>query len=145
MSKEDVKLYKKHAVSIPICTMSILDEYSVKLKLPIARLVAIAIDNELDAETPFNYPYKNQSGVDDNFMYAKEAGIISNFIKQFPNGIAVESIMLCRRQHGVIDRELLKMVYTELLHRGMIEEYKAHKNAFTPQGRIKVRIAEVPK
>ena len=84
-------------VYLPKATANILKDLAATRKLPVSRLVAIAVDNELDVEPSFNYPVKLPDTNYREYAYAKEAGALMDWLSRFPHGVSLDTIMLCRR------------------------------------------------
>jgi hypothetical protein len=122
-------------VFFPKGTEDILREKSKASGLPMSRLIAIAVDNELDTPVPFNYQCELPSSVFVEFAYAEEAQKIARFLLRFPSGTGRDTLMLCRRDIGVPDRATFMYAYRELLQADMIEEFK-------PGGRVKFEYPE---
>ena len=121
---EEVKVY------IPKETMLILREASEELATPMSRLVAIALDNELDAPTAFNYPCPMPESPYVEYAYAAEAGKILRFLEKFPVGTSVDTLMLCRRDIGIESRAEFMLALRELFEKNMIEEFKPTNTKF---------------
>lgn len=111
-------------VYVPKSIFGILEEQSEKHGLPISRLACIAIDNELDAPAPFNYLCLMPTNTYIEGAYIEEAQKLSRFLMKFPNGTGRDTLMLCRRDVGVLDRGTFMLAYRELMEVGIIEEVK---------------------
>lgn len=98
--------------------------YAAQLKLPISRLVAMAIDNELSKEKPFdnfelNFP-------DEEFIeyaYLEQAGKIIDYLKKV-SGFGLDQLLILRHDIGVPDKRELLLGLRESLTKGFIEGYK---------------------
>lgn len=121
---EVVKVY------IPKGTHQLLKEASEDLETPMSRLMAIALDNELDADVPFNYPCPMPDAPYVEYAYANEAGKIMRFLEHFPTGTSVDTLMLCRRDIGIESRAVFMLAYRELLEKNMIEDFKPTNTKF---------------
>ena len=117
----DIKVY------IPKSTHFQLKKISAALNKPVSRLVAIAIDNELDAEKPFNYPTPMPQTLYVKLLHLTNAMKLYDFIKSAPNGITIESLVLCRSMFGITNRNDVMEAYRELLMDELIEEYESVK------------------
>lgn len=96
---------------------------------PVSRLIAIAVDNELDVATPFHYPTDLPSEYVE-YAYAAEAGRLLSFLQKLPTGIAMDSIVLARRDIGIDDRKILLQCLKELFDKKLIEEYAPRRTMF---------------
>jgi hypothetical protein len=114
---------------IPKQTHSIIRQQAEELGLPMSRLVAIAIDNELDCKTPFNYNVQVPTTPYKAYNFAAEAGRILEFLKCFPKGTNRMTLILCRRDMNIPDRDTFLEALRELLHADIVEE-------FTSNGRL---------
>lgn len=101
-----------------------------QLQLPVSRLLSIAVDNELDSETPFNYPLTMPETEYVEFAYNDEASKLMKFIERFKSGIGLDSLMLARRDIGISKRSLFMLAYRELKEVGLIEEYHPTRTVF---------------
>jgi hypothetical protein len=108
---------------LPNKTEKMLRHHAQHLGIPMSRLVAIALDNELDTKNPFNYPCNNPKTVYKEYNYAGEAGRILDFLRHFPKGTTRVTLMLCRRDMDIPDRTLFLEALRELLHTDMVEEF----------------------
>ena len=115
---------------LPKGTIKILREMSLDLQLPISRLVAIAVDNELDVQNAFNYPCAMPTSPFVEFAFADEAGKLLNFMAKFPTGVSTDTLLLCRRDIGIESRAEVMLAYRELLEKGLIEEFRPTKTRF---------------
>lgn len=122
---------------LPKATAEILRAKRLGTSIPVSRLVAIALDNELDSTIPFNYPCELPERVTE-YLYAAEAGRLLAFLTRAPTGVARDTIMLCRRDIGVMDRDALMGAMKELLDKNLIEE-------FDFKGKIRVRARGIDK
>lgn len=95
---------------------------------PVSRLFCIAVDNELDAPVPFNFPCLLPSNTYIEMAYAEEAQKIAKYLVKFLNGTSREQLMLCRRDIGVLNKTTFMLAYRELLEVGVIEEVPVPKN-----------------
>lgn len=119
----DFDAFKQIKVYVPIGTANILKELSEKNKLPMSRMIAIAVDNELDCAPPFNYECKMPDEYRE-YMYAAESGKLMEFLAKFPVGIGVDTIMLCRRDIGISDRSVIMAALKELIEKDIAELYE---------------------
>lgn len=95
--------------------------------LPVSRLFCIAVDNELDAPVPFNFPCLLPSNTYIEMAYAEEAQKIARYLTKFLNGTGRDQLMLCRRDIGIPNKTTFMLAYRELLEVGVIEEVAVPK------------------
>lgn len=117
-------------VYVPKSLAHILKAKSDELELPISRLICYALDNELDVETPFNYPCPLPSSPYAPFAYAEEANKILTYLGKFPSGTGRDTLMLCRRDIGVFSKAVFMLAYRELLETNAIEEFIPRRTKF---------------
>lgn len=106
-----------------------------------SRLIAIAVDNELDTAAPFNYECELPKAPFVPYAYSTEASKMAHYIgAYFPTGATLESIMLCRRQFGIIDRLTVMLAFRELMENQILEEFEK-ENRITGITQIRYRLA----
>jgi len=96
-------------------------------KLTKSRLVAIAINNELDKETPFKVDFTLPEGIIE-FSYAHEAGKIVTYMKGLRNGMSLDLLYVLRHDIGVPDADKFLAGFAECLQKEMLESYVAPAN-----------------
>lgn len=111
-------------------TLDILKKISQERGIPVSRLIAQAVDNELDAPYPFNYPCDEPSVEYDEIPYMNEAQKIFTFLQKYPRGMDRETLMLCRREIGIENRELFMLGLRRLLKTQLVEEFFPRKTVF---------------
>lgn len=99
-----------------------LKKHSERIGLPMARLAAIAIDNEFDQADPFNYPCTLPTTPFIEGAYVDEAGKILRYLGRLREGASRDQLMLARRTIGILNRETFRHAYRELLEVGLVEE-----------------------
>lgn len=114
---------------LSIKTNQVLKKRAEEMGLPISKLIAIAIDNELDAPVPFNYPCLLPSNIFIEGAYVAECQRIARYLIQFPSGTGRETLMLHRRDMEIPDRDTFMLAYRELLKAGVIEEVAVPKKS----------------
>lgn len=117
-------------VYIPRETFRILKGVSEEREIPVSRLAAIAIDNELDQNPSFNYPCEYPTEKAQEFAYADQAGEVMKYLENFPGGTSIDTLMLCRRDMGIESRAVLMNAVQELLDAGLIEQFKPLRTKF---------------
>lgn len=110
--------------------MDKLKFYSKKYKLPVSRLIAIAIDNEifecnLETEMPF---YWNNKLPENDFVpnsYADQAGKLVKFLKLDSRGMSLDILLVLRHEIGIPNKEHVLYALKECLNNNLIEVFKA--------------------
>jgi len=89
--------------------------------LPMSRLGAIAIDNELDQEQPFFYDTSLPETYEE-YAYVSEAAKVLEYIVKFPHGIGRDHLCLSRFDFGIEERAVVLCALKELIEKDMVEE-----------------------
>jgi len=129
--KRKDEIFELVKVYLPKSIAGILKEKRMGTNIPLSRLAAIAIDNELDTDVPFTYTCEIPERVTE-YLYAAEAGRLLAFLTRVPSGVARDTIMLCRREIGVMDKDALMGALKELYDKGLVEDIDV-------RGKIRVR------
>jgi hypothetical protein len=130
------------SVNLAVNTLIKIKQVSQITHVPLARLLAIAIDNELDAAIPFQYPIPFPTDEYEDRKYTQEAGKIYNYLKaNFKNGIGYDMLLLVRHDIGIPERADVMQGVRELLKREMIEESTSY-NPWNPKDYKVIRIAK---
>lgn len=116
------RLFTDTTVLLAPAEKQLLTEWSDKLGIPQSRLLAIALDNELDQETPFHYPCTLPTTDYIPGAYMSEATKILRFLEYFRDGTGRDMLMLSRRSIGIPNRADLMLGFRELLMEKMVEE-----------------------
>lgn len=124
LTTED-RLYRKIATLLPSALAQRVIDIARDTRIPISRLVAYAIDNELDCKPPFNYPITMPTTDYVPNLYNKEALAIFNFLKQYPKGQPMDSMILLRRNYGIEERYKVMEGIRELLYQEMVKIFKS--------------------
>lgn len=109
-------------VYVPRALVTAMKVKSEQTGLPVSRLFCIAVDNELDAPVPFNFPCILPSNTYIEMAYAEEAQLIAKYLVKFVNGCGRDQLMLCRRDIGILNKTTFMLAFRELLEVGVIEE-----------------------
>ena len=105
-------------------TDQILREISLEREIPISKLIAIAIDNELGTENPFQFHYALPSDLREGIMYPREAGRIKEYMfSTVPNGTGLDQLLLCRRDMGIESKEVFLRAFRDLVAEDFIEYF----------------------
>jgi hypothetical protein len=132
---------------IPKKTYEKLREHSEALHQPMSKLLAIALDNELDAPAPFNYPCVMPNSVFIENAYLEEAQKIVRYLEDFPKGVARDTLVLARRDIGIESRDTFMLAFRELWEAKIIMECAPPvKSKFNyPAGYKYIRLVNVAK
>ncbi len=122
--QKELNPLEKVATFLPKSIHSQLRLLSMHRGLPVSRLLAIAVDNELDCQVPFNYPCDLPTNDYAEFTYAKEAGRIIAFLQtRMPNGTGRDMLTLCRREMGIESKDTFLGALRELYEKDILEEF----------------------
>lgn len=124
------QLFVRTSVFLPVTTLAILRDHSRARGLPMARLIAMAVDNELDMVPPFNYPCDLPTSDYQVHLHAREAGLIMNYLAKFKKGASLDQLMLARRDIGIENRSQFLFAMRELIETGMVESFTPTYNKF---------------
>jgi len=127
--------FEKLTIFLPKTLSYMLREKSQETTIPMSRLVMYALDNELDAPNPFNYPVELPMCEFFDTAYASEAHSIATYLLKFPHGTGRDMLMLCRRDMDIPNRETFLLAYRELLNNEIIVEA-------VPPGKTKFNYAD---
>ena len=120
--KNEDESFSKFPVRIPNSTYAMLKALKTARGESISRMVALLIDKELDKDINecFTYPCELPSNDFIEYAYTEEAAKVARFLASFKIGTSIETIVLCRREIGVPDRDDLLAGLRELLERNMV-------------------------
>lgn len=105
-----------------------IKEYALKNNLSVSRVIAFAVDNELQKDNPFEFNTELPTQEYTEYTFADEAGKILNFIKTLRNGSAgLDILLLLRYTIGVPDKDIFLAAFKDCLDRGMIESFMPAK------------------
>lgn len=105
---------------------------SIEMKLPVSRLLAIALDNELQKDHPFSdLLVKLPEGEMLDYAYADQAGKILSYMQvNEGTGFGIDQLILMRHDIGVPDKTELLNALKECLDKGFVEAVKPKKSKF---------------
>jgi hypothetical protein len=132
--------FKDTTVYLPKSTYEILQNLSIEKRINISRLVAIAVDNELDCAVPFNYDLTLPTTKFIEFTFIEESAKLLSFFQKLPAGIGLDSVMLARRDIGIPDRAKLLGAVRELLENGLIEKFRYNGRNLRPLDHVQLRM-----
>lgn len=107
-------------------------EYVYKNKIPVTRLLAYAIDQELSKDKPFdNFRYELPSDEMIEYSYIEEATKILRYMKDISGeGLGVDQIIELRHDIGVTDIDALLYGLRECVEKKFLEDYIPKVNPF---------------
>lgn len=110
--------YVQVTVYLPRSIHDVLKAKSEKSGMPVARLIAYAIDNEIceGAELAFEYPCEMPQTIFVEGAYTDEAQRIYKWLTKV-NAQGVDQLMLARRDIGVPEKNTLMLAIRELTSR----------------------------
>lgn len=102
-----------------------LEAQAERFKMPVTRLVAIAVENELAKDKPFeDFVVKiPESGTYDEFTFSDEAGKIVNWFRMFGASVTLDQLYIFRHDMHIPDGHTFLAGVRECLDRGMIETF----------------------
>lgn len=122
MSEE--KLMKSVSFYFPKFQYEKLRNISKNRKIPMARLIALLIDDELIKDTPFTYDLTLAGEESVEYAYADEAGKLLNFLKIHDRPVGLDVLTMLRYHIGIPDKITFLGAFNECLTKDMIEPYK---------------------
>lgn len=127
--RKDDDPFRDIRISIPSNMYADLEKRAAEKKLPVGRLINIAVYNELELEEPFNFDLTLPVDEYRSGLYEDEAIKLHNFLAKIPSGVGLDTLMLMREAIGLTHKELL-LAYMQLKENGRIEEYYPARAAF---------------
>lgn len=120
-SEEDRNLIQVKCY-VPTEFFDLLKVHSRRTGIPVPRLVAIALDNEISSGLEaFTYPIECPDIEFIESAYLKEAGKLLQIIQKYPKGVGREMLMLYRHSLG-LDKDQIMLAVRELLMAGLIKD-----------------------
>lgn len=114
----------KHAVFTSKYHSDKLRDLSSKTKIPMTKLISIALDNEMERENAFEFDLTIPRDEEMELAYADQGGKLLTFIKNLYKGLDLTYLVMLRYDIGIPDRTIFLTVFGELLDNGIIEAYK---------------------
>lgn len=108
-----------------------LEELMLTKKVPISRLVAIAIEHEFERDKPFDYSVDLPQDEYVDMAFADEAGKILDYMKM-SGGMPLEMMVLNRHDIGIPDKERYLLAFRECLLKGFLVPYKPRQAEYSP-------------
>ena len=123
-------------VYVPNSLYTMLQAFRAARGIPIARLIAIAVYNELKRDKPFDLKLKPTT----DFIpgrYEKESGLIYKFLTANGGGMALDLLVLSRDMLGIPEEDHVLHGVRELLDLDIVEEISTTTFARCPWIQIK--------
>jgi hypothetical protein len=108
------KAVKSCTVFLSHATYDLIKQKSDKVGLPMGKLIAYAIDKELDRENAFNYPCEMPKNEFIEGAYTDEASKIYRYLKRTAPQ-SIDELMLNRRDIGIESKETMMLAIRELM------------------------------
>lgn len=94
-------------------------------KITMSKVIAIAIDNELERDKPFEFDLTLPNSDDTiEYAYADEAGKILSFIKGLRVGAGLDILVMLRYDIGIPDKKVFLAAFKECLDNDVLESFK---------------------
>ena len=116
-------------IYVPKSTVAIIRDISHNIPLPMSRLVARAIDLQLDRDAPFFQELSLPTEYRE-YLYAAEASRLLDFLMKVPKGLDIDQIMLFRRDIRIPDKMTLLAAIQELLQKNLVEYFRPSRTTF---------------
>lgn len=126
-------IYKKVVVYLPASLEAIVRTKALETNMPMSRLIAIAVDNEMDAVEPFHYPCEMPDDINE-LDYVTEGGKLYRFIKNnygIEYATTLQSLILTRRDLNM-SRETVGIALRAALKSNNIVEVRNKNTRFQP-------------
>lgn len=98
--------------------------------IPISRLVAIAIEHEMQLENPFDYDCTLPDEEYINLAFVQDAAKILDYMKT-TSGMSLDMFCLMRHDIGIPDKKTFLLAFRECVVNGFLETYKPKQHANT--------------
>jgi len=105
--------------------------------IPIARLVAIAIYNEMRRDNPFYLNIKATTPFEPH-KYQNEASVIYRFLQDNKGGMAKDLLLISKDLLGLHDEDTFLHGITELLETELVEEIEGYGGSDIPWIQVKI-------
>lgn len=122
--------FEKVTAFVPKSLSKLLRHISIQQDIPMSKLIAIAIDHEIERNNGFDQMLKKPESEFKKNEYVDESVRIFEFLKKFPGGTGVDTLWLFRREFGIKDKEIFMLSYRELIYSGMVEEFYPQNSKF---------------
>ena len=120
----------KRIVMVSEYVNKLLDELQERKMTSANQLIAIAIDNELEREDPFDYDLELPKQPKGDFPYVEQANKILQYMRE-RSGMSKEMMCLLRHDMGVPSKPIFLLAFEELAIKGFLVPYKPGKSTWT--------------
>lgn len=99
--------------------------FKVEDDIDISTMICIALDNEMQAQNPFDPTY-DVTSIEPGMplAYADEAGKIMAFLRGFPKGCTIQTLFHCRWNYGIPDLRYMRQGLRELIEKDLVEFFE---------------------
>lgn len=119
-NKKKVELFAQARTHLPKSVMRTVEDISAIRKMPISRLIAVAIANELETQKPFTYDVELPETTD--ATYTSKAAKIYQYLKLCGNGMDKKLLVIARNDMGIEDKDEFLKALKLLFDEKMIEQ-----------------------
>lgn len=117
------QMSREVAVYLPKSLYDYLKAKSTVLKMPMSRLVAWAVDNEItEGDGAFAYSHSLPTTVYVEGAYVDEGGLIYQYLMRNGTPLSIDQLVLARREVGIPDKVKLLLGIRELIERETLVE-----------------------
>ena len=119
-----MRMTSKHSVTLSNYHSKRLKDYALRMKLPLSRLIALAVDNELSKNEPFKgISFELFKDVQE-YAYAKEAQRISDYMDKIGHAVTIDFLYSHRHDLPLETLEEVIGGFSELMRAGLLVESK---------------------
>ena len=118
-----------------------LESFAKMYKLPISRLIAIAIERELERDTPFKVDFTLPTDFIDG-AYADEAGKILKFMRRLRSGVTLDFLYVLRHDMDITDGRAFLAGFSECVKAKKLEKSDAPESSKYLKGSIMWKIVD---
>lgn len=126
------QLFRNCSTHLSPRTAEILSKKSKEIGESIAKLIAIAVDNELEAPNPFYFSADLPTTEFIPHAYTELASKVYDYLKRFPSGVSPNHLLLNRRDAGIESKEEFLLALRELKELNMVEFIKVPAHSKHP-------------
>jgi len=119
----DSKLTTKFSVTLGMYHSKKIEEYAKKLKLPLTRIIAMAIDNEFSKAHPFKgIDFTLYKDIQED-TYSEQAQKIVNYMSMIKSAVTIDFLYSMRHDIGLQHLEDVVGGFSELMRAGLLTEH----------------------
>lgn len=108
-----------------------LRDHSNRTSLAMSRLIGILIDNEMMKDNPFaDIDITLPDDEYEEYAFAKESGMILDFIRKSKTGMSLDMIYILRHDIGVPDKGIFLAAFRECLEKKTIESFAIEQRGY---------------